>query len=111
MKKLKDAPALLELAIWKSRTDGNIDLLNADMKIEFRTDSLSMVDIIIPNVLSFLTDGDDRNDVVNGEEGDHNNGSDDDNDTYTGWDKFLTSDEDYDIYGIYGDGDSDKDIH
>jgi hypothetical protein len=36
--KLKDAPALLELAIWKSkiieRTDGNIDLLDADMKIE-----------------------------------------------------------------------------
>ena len=56
--KLKDAPALLELAIWKSkiieRTDGNIDLLDADMKIECRTDSLSMVVIIVPNVLSFL---------------------------------------------------------
>ena len=56
--KLKDAPALLELAIWKSkiieRTDGNIDLLDADMKIECRTDSLSMVAIIVPNVLSFL---------------------------------------------------------
>ncbi len=55
---LKDAPALMELAIWKSkiieRTDGNIDLLDADMKIECRTDSLSMVVIIIPNVLSFL---------------------------------------------------------
>jgi hypothetical protein len=48
----------LELAIWKSkiieRTDGNIDLLNADMKIECWTDSLTMVVIIIPNVLSFL---------------------------------------------------------
>jgi hypothetical protein len=56
--KLKDAPALLELAIWKSkiieRTDGNIDLLDADMKIECRTDSLTMVVIIVPNVLSFL---------------------------------------------------------
>ena len=56
--KLKDAPALLELAIWKSkiieRTDGNIDLLDADMKIEHRTDSLSVVVIIVPNVLSFL---------------------------------------------------------
>jgi len=55
---LKDAPALLELAIWKSkiieRTDGNIDLLDADMKIECRNDSLSMVAIIVPNVLSFL---------------------------------------------------------
>jgi len=56
--KLKYAPALLELAIWKSkiieRTDGNIDLLDADMKIECRTDSLSMVVIVVPNVLSFL---------------------------------------------------------
>ncbi len=56
--KLKDAPALLELAIWKSKiieqTDGNIDLLHADMKIECRTDSLSMVAIIVPNVLSLL---------------------------------------------------------
>jgi len=56
--KLKDAPALLELAIWKSkiieRTDGNIDPLDADMKIECRTDSLPMVAIIVPNVLSFL---------------------------------------------------------
>ena len=56
--KFKDAPALLELAIWKSkiikRSDGNIDLLDADMKIECRTDSLSMVVIIVPNVLSFL---------------------------------------------------------
>jgi hypothetical protein len=56
--KLKDSPALLELAIWKSkiiqRTDGNIDLLDAVMKIECRTDSLSMVAIIVPNVLSFL---------------------------------------------------------
>ena len=56
--KLKDAPKLLELAIWKSkiieRTDRNTDLLDADMKIECRTDSLSMVAIIVPNVLSFL---------------------------------------------------------
>jgi hypothetical protein len=56
--KLKDAPALLKLAIWKSkfieRTDGNIDLLDADMKIECRTDSLTMVVIIVPNVLTFL---------------------------------------------------------
>ena len=56
--KLKDAPALLELAVWKSkiieRTDRNIDLLDADMKIECRTDYLTMVVIIFPNVLSFL---------------------------------------------------------
>jgi hypothetical protein len=56
--KLIDAPALLELTIWKSKiieqTDGNIDLLDADMKIECRTDSLTMIVIIIPNGLSFL---------------------------------------------------------
>ncbi len=32
----------------------NIDLLTPDMKMEWRIDSLSMVKIIIPNVLSFL---------------------------------------------------------
>jgi hypothetical protein len=56
--KLMDAPALLELAIWKSKiieqTDGNIDRLDADMKIECQTDFLTMVVIIVPNVLSFL---------------------------------------------------------
>ena len=30
-------------------------------KMEFRTDSLSMVAIIVPNVLSFLNDGDEDN--------------------------------------------------
>jgi len=53
-----DAPALLELAIWKSKiikqTDGNIDLLDANMKIECQTGSLSMVVIIVPNVFFFL---------------------------------------------------------
>jgi hypothetical protein len=49
----KDAPALLELAILKSKiteqTDGNIDLLTTDMKMECCIDSLSMVEIIVPN--------------------------------------------------------------
>ena len=44
--------------IWKSKimeqTDGVIDVLDADMKMACRIDSLSMVDIIVPNVLSFL---------------------------------------------------------
>jgi hypothetical protein len=59
-KKLKDASALLELAIWKSkiikRTDGNINYLSADMKMKCQTDSLLMVVIIVPNVVSFLTE-------------------------------------------------------
>jgi hypothetical protein len=33
-------------------------------KMEFRADSLSMVAIIFPNVLSFLTGGDDDNDAI-----------------------------------------------
>jgi hypothetical protein len=49
---------MLELAIWKlkieEQTDGVIDVLDADMKMGCRLDSLSMVDIIVPNVLSFL---------------------------------------------------------
>ncbi len=37
------------------------------MKMECQTYSLSMVVIIFPNVLSFLTDDDDGNDMVNGD--------------------------------------------
>jgi hypothetical protein len=69
-KKLKDAPALLELAIWRSKitkqTDKNNGLLTRDMKMECRIDSLSIVEIIVTNVLSFLTDGDDGNNLVDG---------------------------------------------
>ncbi len=58
--KLKDAPVLLELVIWKlkimEQTGGNIDRFSADMKMECRTDSLLIVAIIVPNVLSFLKD-------------------------------------------------------
>ena len=57
---------ILELAIWKlevaEQTDGNINLLTPDMKMGCRIDSLSMVDIIVPNVLSFLRGDDDGDD-------------------------------------------------
>ncbi len=54
-----ESSTLLELAIWKSKivkqTDRNINLLTPDdMKMSYLIDSLSMVDIIVPNVLSFL---------------------------------------------------------
>jgi hypothetical protein len=49
---------MLELAIWRSKiaeqTDGNINLLTPDMRMGCRIDSLWMVEIILPNVLSFL---------------------------------------------------------
>ena len=64
---------MLELAIWKSKiaeqTDGNINLLTPDMRTGCRNDSLWMVDIILPNVLSFL-----RGDAVEGDNGDDDDG-------------------------------------
>ncbi len=58
---LKDAPMLLELAIWKSKltkqSDQNNDLLTIKMRMQCRTDSVTMVTVVVPNVLSFLTDG------------------------------------------------------
>jgi hypothetical protein len=99
---LKDAPALLELAIWKSKitkqTEGNIDLLTTDMKLECCTNSLSMVEIIIPNVLSFLTDGDGGNNLVNGDKDDNGFDSkwDEDNDNSDDGDEHNDDDEDSD---------------
>ena len=60
---LKDAPMMLELALWKSKIIEQFDKNNStpltvDMKKRCQTDSLSMVAMFVPNVLSFLTDGD-----------------------------------------------------
>jgi hypothetical protein len=122
-KKLKDAPALLELAIWKSKitvqTDGNNNLLTTDMKMECCVDSLLMVEIIIPNVLSFLTDGDGDNNLVDGDEEDNSNGSewDEDNDDSDdtgehdkdGEDSNDNDDGDEDDYDNGDDGDNNDD--
>jgi hypothetical protein len=77
---------MLELAIWKSKiaeqTDGNINLLTPDMRMGCRIDSLWMVDIILPNVLSFLRgDGDELvNEILEGDDNsDDDNSRDDDN--------------------------------
>jgi hypothetical protein len=60
---LRDAPMLLELAIWKSKIiqqlfnrDNGILTVNM-LKMKCHTNSVAMVTIIAPNVLSFLTDG------------------------------------------------------
>lgn len=59
---LKDVPMLLELAIWKSRTthhrDRNTAILAAEVKLQCRADSITMVSIVVPNVLSYLIDDD-----------------------------------------------------
>jgi hypothetical protein len=58
---LKDALVLLELAIWRSKiteqSGQKNDHLTTEMKMQCRADSVSMVNIIVPNVMSFLTDG------------------------------------------------------
>ena len=58
--KLKAWP-LLELAIWKSKIteqhDGPNDLLTTEeMQVQCRVDSISMVMILVPNVMTYLFD-------------------------------------------------------
>ena len=87
---------MLELAIWKSKiveqTDGVIYPLDADLKMACRIDSLTMVGIVIPNVLSFLR-------------GDSNEGDDDDDDDDDDGDNDTDGDDDEDE----DDGDDDDD--
>jgi hypothetical protein len=53
---LQDAALVLELALWKLKITerSNDNLIDYNGKLMCRIDSLSMVSIIIPNVLSFL---------------------------------------------------------
>jgi hypothetical protein len=82
-----EGSTMLELAIWKSKiveqTDGVIYPLDADLKMACRIDSLTMVGIVIPNVLSFLrgdsNEGDDDDDDDD-DDGDNDNDGDDDED-------------------------------
>ena len=96
---LKDSPALLELAIWKSVITGHIHGQNSDRvvakrakqchnhlntKAQCRIDSMAMVTIIVPYVFLFLTDGDDGSDIVidnYSDSGDSNDGNDSDDDS------------------------------
>jgi hypothetical protein len=83
---------MLELAIWKSKiveqTDGVIYPLDADLKMACRIDSLTMVGIVVPNVLSFLRcdanddddDGDDDDDRDDDDDDDDDADDDDDDD-------------------------------
>ena len=51
-----DVAPILELALWKAKMEEQSirNLLDAQMKLQCRFDSLSMVSITIPNTLSFL---------------------------------------------------------
>jgi hypothetical protein len=56
---------LLELAIWKWKITEQFYRINntlaVDMRMRCRTDSVTAVTIIVPNVLSFLADGNNGN--------------------------------------------------
>ena len=93
-----EGSTMLELAIWKSKiveqTDGVIYLLDADLKMACRIDSLTMVGIVVPNVLSFFrgdaNEGDGDDDGDNDDNGDDDDddevdGDDDDNDDERQW--------------------------
>ena len=55
-KHLQNAASILELALWKSKMEEQVNgnLLDDQIKWQCRFDSMSMVPIIIPNALSFL---------------------------------------------------------
>jgi hypothetical protein len=99
---------LLELAIWKvkivEQTDGAIYLLDANMKMACHIDSLSMVDIIVLNVLSFL-----NGDGNGGDNGDDNDGDDNDNINGSCWEDNDDGDENNDGNNVDDDNDYDND--
>ena len=74
-----DGSTMLELAIWNSKieeqTDGDINLLTPDKKMECRNISIEMVGVIFPIVLPFL-----RGDANEGDDGDDDDGDDDEDD-------------------------------
>lgn len=82
---LKDTPALLELGIWKAkiteRFSSSNTILTTEMRTQCRTDSIRMVNIIVPNVMTFITNGDDRDCVIDdlSEEVAEDEANDDDN--------------------------------
>jgi hypothetical protein len=98
-----EGSTMLELAIWKSKiveqTDGVIYPLDADLKMACRIDSLTMVGIVVPNVLSFL-----RGDANEGDEDDGDDDGDNDGDV----DEDDGDDDDDDADDNDNDGDNDN---
>ena len=113
---LEDAPMLLELVLWKSKIIEQFDRSSTtpvivDTKMQCRIDSQSMVAIIVPNVLPFLTDGHDNNNVVGCDDDDIDDygDSNSDYDSHSGnSDESVEDDEDWD--GGDDDGNGDNDI-
>jgi hypothetical protein len=76
-KNFKDARKLLELAIWKSKNIKINGPLTTKMRMQCQTDSVMMVTIFVPNVISFLTDDNGGNNVVYDKKYDEDDESDD----------------------------------
>ena len=92
---------LLELALWKMKIteqfDSSNDTLTFDRKMQRHTDSVTMVTIILPNVLSFLTDGDDGNNDDNGDNDSNESLSLEDNEDWGDGDNDGDENDDIDI--------------
>ena len=100
---LKDSPALLELVIRElksiDQSSPSNTLLTTEMKMQCRFDSITMVNIIVLVVMSFLTDVNNSNCVIDDlieEESEEDEDDDDDDDD--SW-----SDEDEDNFDAVND--------
>ncbi len=132
-KNLEDAPMLLELALWKSKFieqmfDSNNDTITVGMlKQPCHTKSITMVSIVVPNVLSFLTDDDQgyngdangdsdvdsksgNNNKNSDEDDDENDDKEDEEDDYDKEEEDRDADEDGDGEGYNGDSKGDSDV-
>jgi hypothetical protein len=103
-----EGSTMLELAIWKSKiveqTDGVTYPLDADLKMACRIDSLTMVGIVVPNVLSFL-----RGDANEGDDDGDDDGDNDDDDGDDDEDDGDDDDDDEDNDNDDDDSDDDDD--
>jgi hypothetical protein len=114
---VEDFPMLLELAIWKAKITDQYEYYNTTftivMKMRCRTDSVMMVTIIVPNVLSFLTDGNACDDAFSSNVEDSDDSHDDDDESSDEEDIDESSDEDDndddDEQDDYNDEDEDED--
>jgi hypothetical protein len=108
-----EGSTMLELAIWKSKivelTDGVIYPLDADLKMACRIDSLMMVGIVVPNVLSFLRGDSNEGDDDGDDDGDNDDDGDDDKDDGDDVDDDDDDDDDDDADDDGDDDGSDED--
>ena len=118
-------PALLELAIWKSKFPEQFNssnlLLATQMKMQRRIDSITTINIVVPNVMSFFTDGEVSHCVFDDLRNEDDDNEDDDDKSFASsvdpwflshwWDYLYEQDEeshDHDASRDHGEGDEDE---